>query len=128
MFAAIAVAGVILLLAMLVIKLLMQEVKVPAAKWLVVGAIAIVLLGVYVFALAIETTSLVLIQVLNVVVSCVVMICLTVCLLSAGVAVKTVIKEKGLNWKGRLLYVVYALCQLYVIGFAVYFRLFDFWT
>ena len=127
-FAAIAVAGVILLLAMLVIKLLMQEVKVPAAKWLVVGAIAIVLLGVYVFALAIETTSLVLIQVLNVVVSCVVMICLTVCLLSAGVAVKTVIKEKGLNWKGRLLYVVYALCQLYVIGFAVYFRLFDFWT
>ena len=128
MFAMVAVAGVILLLAMLVIKLLMQEVKVPAAKWLVAGAIAVVLLGIYVFSLFIDSTSLVLIQVLNVLVGCGVMICLAVCLLSAGVAVKTAIKEKGLNWKGRLLYVVYALCQLYVIGFAVYFRLFDFWT
>lgn len=127
-FAAIAVAGVILLLAMLVIKLLMQEVKVPAAKWLVAGAIAVVLLGIYVFSLFIDSTSLVLIQVLNVLVGCGVMICLAVCLLSVAVAVKTAIKEKGLNWKGRLLYVVYALCQLYVIGFAVYFRLFDFWT
>ena len=127
-FAAIAVGGVILLLAMLVIRLLLPEVKVPAAKWLLAGAIAVGLLGIYVFALAIEITSLVLIQVLNVVVGCGIMICLAVCLLSAGVAIKTAVREKGLNWKGRLLYVVYALCQLYVIGFAVYFRLFDFWT
>ncbi len=127
-FAAIAVAGVILLLAMLVIKLLMPEVKVPAAKWIVAGAIAIVLLGIYVFALAIDTTSLVLIQVLNVVVGCAVMICLAVCLLSAGAAFKTAVLEKGMKLKSRLLYVAYAFVLVYVIGFAVYFRLFDFWT
>ena len=37
-----------------------------AAKCLVAGAIAVVLLGIYVFSLFIDSTSLVLIQVLNV--------------------------------------------------------------
>ena len=127
-FAAIAVGGLILLLAMLVIKLLLPEVKVPAAKWITAGAIGTVVLGILLFVLSVDITSLVLIQVVNAMVGCAVIACMAVCLLSAAVALKTAVREKGLQWKGRLLYVAYAFALVYVIGFAVYFRLFDFWT
>lgn len=133
-FAGIVVAGLILLLVMGVRKVLKLGEKIPAAKWIVVGGIATLLAGILFFAPALDTMSMEqlpsieLIQVLNVVLCCGMMVCMVVCLLSAGVAVKTAIMEKGIKLSVRLMYVAYTLCLLYVIGFAVYFRLFQFWT
>lgn len=127
-FAGIVVAGVMLLLVMGVGKVLKLGEKIPAAKWILAGGIAILLIGIYVFALDIDTTSLVLIRILIRVFGFGTMICMLVCLLSAGATLKIVVMEKGMKLTNRLKYVAYALCNLYTIGFAVYFRLFDFWT
>ena len=133
-FAGIVVAGLILLLVMGIRKVFRLGEKIPAAKWIVVGVIAILLAGILFFAPALDTMSMEqlpsieLIQVLNVVLCSGIMVCMVGCLVSAGVAAKTAIMEKGLKLSVRLMYVVYTLCLLYVIGFAVYFRLFQFWT
>lgn len=132
--AGIVVAGLMLLLVMGVRKVLKLGEKIPAAKWIVAGVIATLLVGILFFAPGLEPMSMEqlpsieLIQALRVVLGCGTMICLLVCLLSAGVVVKTTILEKGMKMTNRLKYIVYVLCNIYVIGFAVYFRLFDFWT
>ncbi len=133
-FAGIVVAGLILLLVMGIRKVFRLGEKVPAAKWIVAGGIATLLAGILFFAPALDTMSMKqlpsieMIQAMNVVLCSGIMVCMVVCLLSAGVAAKTAIMEKGLKLSVRLMYVVYTLWQLYVIGFAVYFRLFQFWT
>ena len=126
-FAGIVVAGVILLLVMCAGKVLNIGEKMPAAKWILTGVIAVLLIGLPVFAIKIDATmSLVLVQRLRAIFGCSTILCLMVCLLSAGAALKVVVKEKGMKATKRLKYLLYALCHLYVIGFVMYFRLFYF--
>lgn len=127
-FAIVVVVSLILLLVMGIRKLLKIGERMPAGKWILAGQIATIILGMYLFVLTIETTSMVLWEIFAVVLGCSILIGMLVCLLAAGVTLKTAIVEKGMKISNRLEYVAYVLCNLYVVGFMVYFRLFDFWT
>lgn len=100
----------------------------PAVKWIVAGQVTAFVLGAFLFVLRPEIESITLSQVFKVVSRGIVLAGMVVCLLAAGGTLKAVVTEKGMKLVNRLKYVGYVLCNLYVIGFMVYFRLFDFWT
>lgn len=127
-FAGVIVASLLLLLVIGVKKLLKVGEKMPAGKWVLTGLITTSVLGAFLFVITISVEAIEIIKVINVMLCCGFMVGMLVCLLSAGVILKTVILEKGMKLKNRMKYVAYALCNLYVVGFMVYFRMFDFWT
>ena len=109
-------------------ELLKLEEKMPAVKWIVAGQAVAFVLGFFLFILRIEIDSIALYRIWEVLSGCIVLAGIVVCLLAAGGTLKAVLSEKDMKLVNRLKYVGYALCNLYVIGFMVYFRLFDFWT
>ena len=127
-FAGIVVASLILLLVISVKKVLKIGEKMPAGKWVLAGLIAASVMGLLLFAITIEVESMAIIKAVNVVIGCSMLIGILVCLLAAVITLKTVILEKKMKLTNRMKYVAYALCNLYVVGFMVYFRVFDFWT
>lgn len=108
--------------------LLMPEEKMPAVGWIVTGQVTAFVLGAFLFVLRLEIKSITLAQIFAVLSGCIVLAGMLVSLLTAVATFKATVTTKGMSIVNRLKYLGYVLCNLYVVGFLGYFRLFDFWT
>lgn len=125
-FVGISLVSLILMVMVCGEKVLKPEEKMPAVKWIVAGQVTAFALGMFLFTFRLDIKSIALFRIWEVVSGGVGLAGMVVCLLSAVATLKAAITTKDMKAINRLKYLAYVLCNLYVVGFLGYFRLFGF--
>ncbi|MEE1057614.1 MAG: serine hydrolase [Acutalibacteraceae bacterium] len=123
-FAGIAIITLVMLIVKGIKKLAKKYRSIPVGKAILAGQFARLAVGIVLiilFSLLIETKLLVVICIITGVSA-------IVCLFSAVFSVKALITEKEMKNFTRVRYVVSVLCNLFTVGFIMYFQLFNFWV
>lgn len=125
LFAVIAAVTVVMLITKGIMKLIRKYKAIPAGKAILAGQLAraaIFLILPFLLVISLLPRTFLVIFALAAGTGAV------VCAISAGFTAKALVTESEMKRFTRVRYALSVLCELFVVGFVLYFQLFNFWT